>query len=85
MKYKIAAIALGGLIFLLIAGQLADLTPFLLGSPTLLPTDTNQVGEYVADWLGSFRAIDLLVQVTLLLAAVMAASAMFRATRTEVE
>jgi hypothetical protein len=82
MRYKIAAIVLGGLIFLLIVGQLVDLTPFLLGSPLQLPADTNQA---VADWLGSFRAIDLLVQVTLLLAAVMAASAMFRASRMEVE
>ena len=82
MRYKIAAMTLGVLTFLLIVGQLVDFTPFLLGSPTLLPTDTNQA---VADWLGSFRAIDLLAQVTLLLAAVMAASAMFRATRTEVE
>jgi len=82
MKHKIAALTLGGLTFLLIVGQLVDFTPFLLGSPSLLPADTNQA---VADWLGSFRAIDLLVQVTLLLAAVMAASAMFRATRTEAE
>jgi hypothetical protein len=82
MRYKIAAMTLAGLIFLLIIGQLVDLTPFLLGSPSQLPADTNQA---VADWLGSFRAIDLLVQVTLLLAAVMAASAMFRASRTEVE
>ena len=82
MRYKFAALLLGSLIFLLIIGQLMDLTPFPLGSPLLLPVDTNQA---VADWLGSYRAIDLLIQVTLLLAAVMAASAMFRSARTEVE
>ena len=81
MRYKIAALVLGGLIFSLIIGQIVDLTPFLLGAPSQLPADVNQA---VADWLGSFRAIDLLIQVTLLLAAVMAASAMFRSSRTEV-
>ena len=82
MRYRITALVLGILIFLLVIGQLVDLTPFLFGLPSQLPVDTNQA---VADWLGSFRAIDLLIQVTLLLAAVMAASAMFRSSRMEVE
>ncbi|TFG31920.1 hypothetical protein EU527_11375 [Candidatus Thorarchaeota archaeon] len=82
MRYRIAALLLGALVFLLIIGQLVDLTAFTLGSPIDLPADTNSA---VADWLGSYRAIDLLIQVTLLLAAVMAASAMFRASKREAE
>ena len=82
MRYRIAAPVLGVLIFILIIGQLFDLSTFVLGTPFELPSDTNAAVE---NWLGSYRAIDILVQATLLLAAVMAASAMFRASRTEAE
>jgi len=82
MRYRIAALLMGAIIFLLVLGQLIDFSVFTLGSPLELPADTNSA---VADWLGSYRAIDLLVQVTLLLAAVMAASAMFRSSNSEVE
>lgn len=82
MRYRLAALLLGSLIFILIVVQLVDLSTFTLGSPPELPTDTNSA---VANWLGSYRAIDLLIQVTLLLAAVMAASAMFRSSNSGVE
>ncbi len=82
MRYRLAALILGVLIFILIIGQLVDFSVFVIASPVALPTDTNAA---VADWLGSYRAIDVLVQVTLLLAAVMAASAMFRAYNQEAE
>jgi len=78
MRYRIAAFLLGILILVLVVGQLIDLNIFVLGTPLDLPPDTNAA---VADWLGSYRAIDILIQVTLLLAAVMAASAMFRASQ----
>ncbi len=82
MRYRIAALFLCAIVFFLIVGQLVDFTAFVLGTPFNLPTDTNAA---VANWLGSYRAIDVLVQVTLLLAAVMAASAMFRASPREAE
>lgn len=82
MRYRIAALLLGAIVFILIVGQLVDFTSFVLGVPSNLPSDVDSA---VADWLGSYRAIDILVQVTLLLAAVMAASAMFRPSTQEVE
>ncbi|MBN2227993.1 MAG: hypothetical protein JW779_00245 [Candidatus Thorarchaeota archaeon] len=82
MRYKIAALTLGVLILVLIIGQLIDYSTFSLALPLLDYIDAN---DAVAQWLGTYRAIDILAQVTLLLAAVMGASAMFRTAQREVE
>ena len=76
MRYKIAAILLSGVAFVLIVGQLVDFTAFAFGVPSSDPDPVTAM----ADWLWSFRTIDVLIQGVLLLAAVMGASAMFRGT-----
>ena len=74
MKHKIAAILLSGIAFVLIVGQLVDFTAFGFG----LPSSASDPVTAMADWLWSYRTIDVLIQGTLLLAAVLGASAMFR-------
>lgn len=74
MKYKITAIIFSIIALLLIAVQLVDFSVFPLGPPASSPDPIAAV----ADWLWSYRTVDVLVQGVLLLAAVMGASAMFR-------
>ena len=81
MRYKIAAILLSSIAFLLIVGQLVDFTAFGFGLPSSAPDPVTAM----ADWLWSYRTIDVLIQGTLLLAAVLGASAMFRSTTQEDE
>lgn len=86
MKYKIAAAILSLVILWLVGATLLDITAFELAAPTgttFAIIDWEGVGSAVGDWLWSYRSIDLLVQVTLLFAAVIGASAMFRAMRRE--
>ncbi len=81
MKYKIAAALLSLIIIILIGVQLVDFTAFTIGTPSgpLFAPDTwEQIGQTVGSWLWSYRVFDVLVQVMLLLAAVIGASAMFR-------
>jgi multisubunit Na+/H+ antiporter MnhB subunit len=80
MKYKIAAIILSIILVLLIGVNLIDFTAFTLGDPASSPLPLH---EAIADWLWSYRVVDVLVQVTLLFAAVLGASAMFRAMKKE--
>jgi hypothetical protein len=74
MKYKIAAIFLSAVALLLVMFQLLELPVFPFGTPSSSPDPVASV----ADWLWSYRTIDVLIQGVLLLAAVMGASAMFR-------
>ncbi|MGQ4870913.1 MAG: hypothetical protein ACP6IT_03645 [Candidatus Thorarchaeota archaeon] len=86
MKYKIAAAILALIVLVLIVGQLTDFTAFAVGAPSgplLSPELWEQIGQAVGTTLWSYRVIDVLVQVTLLLAAVVGASAMFRSMRKE--
>jgi hypothetical protein len=76
MRYRIAALLLSGIAFVLIIGQLVDFTAFSLGLPSSAPDPVTAM----ADWLWSYRTVDVLIQGILLLAAVMGASAMFRGT-----
>ncbi|NHI82906.1 MAG: hypothetical protein EAX81_01195 [Candidatus Thorarchaeota archaeon] len=84
MKYKIAAAFLSVILLLIVGVSLLDLTAFELAAPggtTFAINDWEGIGRMVGDWLWSYRSIDLLVQVTLLFAAVIGASAMFRTMR----
>ena len=86
MKHKIAAIILSIIMVLLIGVQLVDFTAFALSTPTeplLNPADWDIIGQRVGELMWSYRVVDVLIQVTLLLAAVIGASAMFRSMRTE--
>jgi multisubunit Na+/H+ antiporter MnhB subunit len=86
MKHKIAAIILSIIMVLLIGVQLVDFTAFALSTPTeslLNPADWDIIGQRVGELMWSYRVVDVLVQVTLLLAAVIGASAMFRSMRKE--
>jgi hypothetical protein len=74
MRYRLAALFLSAVILLLVAVQLLDMPVFPFGTPSSSPDPVAAV----ADWLWSYRTIDVLIQGVLLLAAVMGASAMFR-------
>ncbi|TFF84626.1 hypothetical protein EU524_00755 [Candidatus Thorarchaeota archaeon] len=77
MKYRIAAIFLSLTMLALVIIQLVDLPLFPFGTPSSSPDPIAAV----ADWLWSYRTVDVLIQGVLLLAAVMGASAMFRTRR----
>ena len=84
MRYKIAAVLLSLILLILVGINLLELTAFELAAPsgtTFDIVDWEGIGSTVGDWLWSYRSIDLLVQVTLLFAAVIGASAMFRIMR----
>lgn len=86
MKHKIAAIILSIILVLLIGVQLVDFTAFALSAPIeplLNPGDWDIIGQRVGELMWSYRVVDVLIQVTLLLAAVIGASAMFRSMRRE--
>ncbi len=85
MRYRIAAILLGLLILLIIGVRLIDLAPFALGTPSVTYpiADWNQISEALADWIWSYRVIDVMVQATLLLASVLGFSALFRTLKKE--
>lgn len=85
MKQRIAAIILSFLILVIIGAQLLDLTAFTLGSPssTFPITDWNQISEVLANWIWSYRVIDVMIQATLLLASVLGFSALFRTMKKE--
>ncbi len=88
MKYKIAGALLSLIIIALIGVQLVDFTAFTIGFPAgpLLPSSWwEQIGQAVGSTLWSYRVIDVLIQATLLVAAVVGASAMFRSMRREEE
>ncbi len=79
MRYKAAALFLSIIAMAMIAAHLLDFSVFPLGAPASSPDPIASV----ADWLWSYRTIDVLIQGVLLLAAVMGASAMFRMRHTE--
>ncbi|MGY5862898.1 MAG: hypothetical protein RTU09_11055 [Candidatus Thorarchaeota archaeon] len=86
MKHKIAAIMLSVIMILLIGMQLMDFTAFPLSAPTELllnPADWDIIGQRVGELMWSYRVVDVLIQVTLLLAGVIGASAMFRSMKKE--
>jgi len=86
MKHKIAAIILSVIMVLLIGVQLVDFAAFALSAPTeplLNHADWDIIGQRVGELMWSYRVVDVLIQVTLLLAAVIGASAMFRSMRKE--
>ncbi len=85
MKHRIAAILLSLLMLVIIGAQLIDLTPFALGTPssTFPIADWTQVSEALADWIWSYRVVDVMIQATLLLASVLGFSALFRTMRKE--
>ncbi len=88
MKYKIFAFILAVVMIVIIGSQLIDFTAFIHGTPAGTLYDAGaweEIGAAIADILWSYRAIDVLIQATLLLAAVMGASAMVRAYRREDE
>ncbi len=79
--HKVAAALLSLVILLLVGVYLVDYTPFALGQPPGTTTAADAwrtTAELLAEWLWSYRVIDVLIQVTLLLTAVLGASAMFR-------
>ena len=84
MKYKVFALILVVVMIVIIGSQLIDFTAFVHGTPAGTLYDAGaweEIGDAIADILWSYRAIDVLIQATLLLAAVMGASAMVRAYR----
>ena len=81
-SHKAVALVLSLVIIYIIGIQLIDLIPFQLGTPvgTTFPIDAiDAIAQAVGDTISTFRAIDVLIQVTLLLAAVIGATALFRA------
>ncbi|MHA1781364.1 MAG: hypothetical protein ACTSYL_10950 [Candidatus Thorarchaeota archaeon] len=86
MKYKIVAGLLSLIIIALIGIKLVDFTAFTIGAPAgplIAPNLWEQIGNAVGSTLWSFRVIDVLIQATLLVAAVIGASAMFRSMKKE--
>ncbi len=84
MRYRAAAFLLSLVIVVLVGSRLVDFSIFSLGAPAgplLSPDAWDQIGTTIGEWLWSFRVVDVLVQATLLLAAVVGASAMFRSMR----
>ncbi|TXT54902.1 MAG: hypothetical protein BAJATHORv1_50155 [Candidatus Thorarchaeota archaeon] len=83
MKHKIVAAVLSLVIIILVGYQLIDFSAFVLGTPAggTQPADLANAGQVlgvIRDWISSYRAIDVLIQATLLLAAVMGVSALVR-------
>lgn len=81
MRHKIVGLLLSVILFVIIAVQLVDFTPFTAGAPLGPLIDSGSwdaIRASLAEYLWSYRVFDVLIQAVLLLAAVMAASVMAR-------
>ena len=86
MRYRAAAIIFLLILLYLIGLVLVDLAPFALGSPIGSTYDPNawlEIEQAIRGILPFYRVPDLLIQATLILAAVIGASAMFRLSKKE--
>jgi hypothetical protein len=80
-RHKAVALLLSSAIIFIIGIYLIDLNPFQLAlpaGPTFDIDEVDAIAQAVGDIISSYRAIDVLIQVTLLLAAVVGATALFR-------